>query len=303
MSSADSLQQKLGGVGVAVEGAPRLNVGLPGGKKTTETLSSLFGETIPDLGLKVTEYKNRRSERKKKKKAARLAKVQYKGILMEERSVKYGSGDRANIEVFHVLKAYEPIDPYVRGPQTRWYDLKKKVLSSSVIRDKEAALPLHGPYKRYVAGNLVEEGFYFKGAIDGRWVKYDSKYSLLDKSLWENGFPADSRITFYDSAHTKIKEIVPVQLGMVEGEYLAYYDGGQLMEVGRYERGAKIGRWFEYYQYRGQRKKEIQYPRSCWDEEFEPFVVKEWDDKGKLLYDYSKDIRAQGETTAETEVN
>lgn len=295
MSRADSLQKKLGDLGVSAEGGPKLSVGLPGGKNHTETLSSLVGETIPDLGLKVKEFKSRRSEKRKKKKAAKLAKVEYKGIQMEQRSVKYGSGDRANIEVFHVLKDVQPLNPYVRLAQTRWYDLKKKVLSSSLIKDKENARLLHGPYKKYVAGHLVEEGNYYMGTLDGRWVRYDNKYMLIDKQTWDKGFPSESQITYYDEAKTKIKEVLPVQYGIVEGEYLAFYDGGQLKETGKYEKGKKIGRWFEYYQYRAQRKTETQHAKTCW-EEFEPFLVKEWDEKGTLLFDYSKDARAQGET-------
>lgn len=294
-SKIDSLQKKLGDLGFEADAASKLSVGLPGGKNRTEPISKLIGETIPDLGLKVTEFKSRRSEKKKKKKAAKLAKVEYKGIQMEERSVKFGSGDRANIEVFNVLKDVQPISPYVRLGQTRWYDLKKKILSSSLIRDKENARLLHGPYKKYVAGTLVEEGFYYMGTLDGRWVRYDRNYILLDKQIWSQGFPAESQITYYDEGKTKIKEIIPVQYGVIEGEYLSFYDGGQLKEAGKYEKGKKIGRWFEYYQYRNQRKTETQHAKTPW-EDFEPFLVKEWDEKGTLLFDYSKDARAQGET-------
>ncbi|GAA4445893.1 hypothetical protein GCM10023091_38100 [Ravibacter arvi] len=295
LSKADSLQKRLGDLGVDAGVSPKLSIDLPGGKGKSESLTSLVGETIPELGLKVKEFKSRRADRKKKKQAAKLAKVEYQGIQMEERSVKYGSGDRANIEIFHVLKQVETPDPYVRLGQTRWYDLKKKILSSSVIKDKESARLLHGPYKKYVAGNLVEEGYYYKGTLDGRWVRYDNKYTLLDKQIWEKGFPAESRITYYDAAQTKVKEVIPVQFGIVEGEYLAFYDGGQLKESGKYEKGKKIGRWFEYYQFRNQRKTETQHAKTCW-EDFEPFKVKEWDEKGTLLFDNSKDVRAQGET-------
>lgn len=293
MSKADSLQKKLGDLGFEADAGSKMSLGLPGGKGKTESLSSLVGETIPDLGLKVQEFKSRRSDKKKKKKAAKLAKVEYRGIQMEERSVKYGSGDRANIEVFHVLKNAQTVSPYVRLAHTRWYDLKKKILSSSLIRDKENARLLHGPYKKYVAGTLVEEGFYYMGTQDGRWVRYDRNYALIDKLTWDKGFPAESQITYYDEAQTKIKEVIPIQYGVIEGEYLAFYDGGQLKETGKYEKGKKIGRWFEYYQYRAQRKTETQHAKTCWDDD-EPFLVKEWDDKGALLFDYSKDARAQG---------
>lgn len=278
---------------------PVMGTTVPGANGKSTSLSTLFGETIPDLGLRVKEYKSQKKDRKLKKEKAKLSKVQYEGIPMQSMSVKYGSGDRATVEYFHVLKEYKPLNPYVLGANTRWYDTKGKKLSSAVIKEKEQALPLHGSYKKYSGENLIEEGYYYMGAKDGRWVKYDAKYNLIDKSVWENGFPAESQITYYDSAHTQIKEVVPVAFGEVEGEYMQFYKEGQLMVTGKYNAGQKIGRWVEYYQFRRQRKKEIQYPKSGWDEDFEPFVLREWDDKGKLLYDYTKDPRASAEEETE----
>ena len=263
-----------------------------GGDNKSGSISSLFGEKIPDLGLRVKEYKNQKEDRKRKKEKAKLAKVQYEGISMESMSIKFGSGDRATVEYFHVLKEYKPLNPYVRATETRWYDTKSKRLSSALIKEKEKALPLHGSYKKYSGENLIEEGFYYMGLKDGRWAKYDAKFNLIDKSVWNRGFPAEARITYFDSAHTQIKEVIPVTFGEVEGEFLEFYKEGQLMASGKYDDGKKVGRWVEYYQFRRQRKKEIQYPKSSWDEDFEPFVLREWDEKGKLLYDYTKDPRA-----------
>ena len=296
-AKTDTLRSKLlksTGLDLQLPGLdPSANLSLPGGKGKSASLSKLLGETIPDLGLKAKEFKSHRSERRQRAKKGRLARVQYLDIPMEDVQVKYGSSDRATIENFHVLKEYKPITDYVRD--IRWYDPKAKALKSGVIKDKERALPLHGPYKKYVSGNLVEEGYYYMGVKDGRWARYDAKYNLLDKSHWYRGFPAESRVTYYDSAHTKIKEVVPIQFGMINGEYFSFYEEGQLMTYGKYDSGEKVGRWIEHYQYRRQRKKEIQYPKSRWDEAFEPFVLREWDDKGKLLYDYTKDPRASAE--------
>lgn len=273
------------------------SITLPGGKSAT--ISSLLGETIPDLGLKVQEFKERRRERRRKAKKAKLAKVQYQGIPMQTVTIQFGSGDRATIEEFHVLKEYQEINPYIRSTHIRWYDVKSKKLSSSVIKNKEKSLPLHGRYRRYVAGNLTEEGYYYLGTRDGRWTRYNKKFTLLDKSHWYRGFPAESRITYYDSAYTKIKEVVPVQFGRVEGEYMAFYEKGQLMTYGRYERGKKVGRWIEYYPVGRKQKKEIQYPKTCWDEDFEPFVSREWDENGKLTKNEATDSRASIDDTDE----
>ncbi len=278
---------------------PAVSTSLPGGNGKSTTLSNLFGEKIPDLGLKVKEYKSQKADRKLKKEKARLAKVMYKGIPMEVMSIRYGSGDRTNLELFHVLKEYKPLDIYARATETRWYDTKSKKLSSALIKDKEKSRLLHGSYKKYNGENLIEEGFYYMGVKDGRWVKYDSKFNLVDKAIWNKGFPAESRITYYDSTHTKIKEVVPVMFGETTGEYASFFDEGQLKVSGKYDHGKKVGRWVEYYQYRRQRKKEIQHPKSSWDEEFDPFVLREWDEKGKLLYDYTKDPRASAEEETE----
>jgi antitoxin component YwqK of YwqJK toxin-antitoxin module len=300
--SADARKKQSGGLKSLVSALdPVVGTSLPGGKSQSTSISSLFGETIPDLGLRVKEYKNQKEERQKKKEKIKLAKVQYEGIPIQSMSVKFGSGDRATIESFHVLKSEEALNPYVRATETRWYDLKTKRLSSSLIKDKKKALLLHGSYKKYSGENLIEEGNYYKGTKDGRWVKYDTKFNLLDKSVWHRGFPADSRITFYDSAHTQVKEVVPIMFGKVEGEFLQYYKEGQLMANGKFENGQKVGRWIEYYQFRRQRKKEIQYPKNSWEDDFEPFILREWDDKGKLLYDYTKDPRASVEEESEVE--
>ncbi|KAA0990649.1 toxin-antitoxin system YwqK family antitoxin [Dyadobacter aurulentus] len=278
---------------------PVVGASLPGDKGKSTNLSTLFGETIPDLGLRVKEYKSQKKDRKARKERAKLAKVQYKGVPMQSMSVKYGSGERATVESFHVLKEYKPINQYVRATETRWYNKKGKKLSSGAVQKNDEALPLHGSYKKYSGENLIEEGFYYMGVKDGRWVKYDAKYNLIDKTVWDRGFPAESHITYYDSAHTQVKEVMPVMFGEVEGEFLQFYKEGQLMASGKYDDGKKIGRWIEYYQFRRQRKKEIQYPKTSWEEEFEPFVLREWDDKGKLLYDYTKDPRASAEEETE----
>jgi antitoxin component YwqK of YwqJK toxin-antitoxin module len=278
---------------------PAASATLPGGNSKSTSLTSLFGETIPDLGLKVKEYKSQKADRKLKKEKARLAKVLYKGVPMVGMDIRYGSGDRTTVETFHVLKEPKPLNNYTRATETRWYDTKNKKLSSALIKEKEKSLLLHGSYKKYVGENLIEEGFYYMGVKDGRWVKYDTKFNLVDKAIWDKGFPAESKITYYDSAYTKVKEVVPVTFGETSGEYLQFYNEGQLMTSGKYDHGKKVGRWVEYYQYRRQRKKEIQYPKTGWDEDFEPFVLREWDEKGKMLYDYTKDPRASVEEETE----
>lgn len=256
----------------------------PTGTKPTG-INDLLSGTLPDLGLKIKRMKEANKKSPKKK----VSKTDYAGLPMVKASTKYGSGDRAIIEEFYVLKTYQEPNPYAR--EVFWYDSKGRRVTSSVIKDKSQAQLLHGPYKRYQAGNLVEEGYYYAGTKDGRWEKYDQKFMLLDKINWYRGFPAESRITYYDSTHTKIKEIIPVEYGQTKGRYMAFYQNGQVAEDGTYDNGVKVGRWTEYYPntQRRMRKKLMQYGRDRWDTDFEPYVISEWDEKGKMIYERSKE--------------
>ncbi len=250
-------------------------------------LSDLFNTDLGDLGLKVKEFKKKRSERRKK---AKTAKTEYEGLPMIKAYTKIGSGDRTVVEEFYVLKNYQAPSPYVR--EVFWYDLKGGRVSSSAIKEKEGIYLLHGPYKRYQNGELMEEGYYYAGTKDGRWEKYDAKFMLLDKTRWHHGFPADSRITYYDSTHTKIKEVIPIEYGKVKGQYLAFYENGLPAEEGKYENDQKVGRWTDYYPTTavGRRRKRLtQYARDGWDTAFEPYVISEWDDRGKATYERPKD--------------
>ena len=254
----------------------------------------LFSETLPDLGLKIKQLRRKYADKSRKKKQSR---TDYEGLGMVEAYTKIGSGDRTIIEKFHVLKGPQTPSAYAR--ELFWYDQKNNRVTSSVPTDRASVLWLHGPYKRYQNGDLVEEGFYYAGTKDARWEKYDANFMLLDKARWARGFPAESRIVWYDSAHTKIKEVMPVEFGKVRGTYLAFHPNGQLAEEGKYDNGLKVGRWTEYYPQttRRFRRKLTQYPRDQWDTGVEPVVLTEWDEKGKATYERPKDKAVKEEDT------
>ncbi|WP_232325919.1 toxin-antitoxin system YwqK family antitoxin [Spirosoma montaniterrae] len=251
-----------------------------------------------DLGLKIKQLKKQKADKKAKSK---LLRTEYEGLSMVKAYTKFGSGDRTIIEEFYVLRdndAVKPL-PYIREVM-RYYQRSGRV-SSSIIRDEGTGLLLHGPYKRYQNGELIEEGFYYGGMKDGRWEKYDANFMLLDKTRWHRGVPAESRLTYYDSTHRKIKEIVPVDYGKVRGTYMAFYENGNLAEEGKYDNGVKVGRWTEYHPAtpngRRLRKKLTQHASSQWDTDFEPFVLTEWDEKGKVIFERSKEKVVQEDET------
>lgn len=287
-AQADSLLQKAG------ISSPDLGLGATVAGKSIKPSDAkdFFTEKLPDLGLKVKELRKQEKARRLKKKKYH---TDYEGLSIARMTTSTGSGDRITQIEFHVLKEYRQPRTY-DGLEVFWYDSRNRIVSKSAIKDKESAQILHGPYKRYVSGNVVEEGNYYIGTKDGRWETYDADYRLLDKAKWKRGFPAESIISYYDSAHTKVREVIPIQYGKRKGDYLMFYDGGQLMVKGQYDNDLPVGTWNEYYQYRRQRKKVTRYPRY-WYEDGEGILLSEWDDKGKLIYERPKDATTDTDET------
>ena len=273
-------------------------LGLPTMSSLKEQKDAYISGIVPDLGLKVKQLKKLKADRKSKKK---LSKTEYEGLAMVKAYTKFGSGDRTVVEEFHVLRDNDAAKPlsYVRDV-TRYYPKSARV-TSSIVRDEGNGLLLHGPYKRYQNSELIEEGYYYAGMKDGRWERYDSHFTLTDKSRWHWGVPAESKLAFYDSTHHKIKEIIPMEYGKMKGTYMAFYENGLLAEEGKYDNGVKVGRWTEYYPInpsgRRMRRKLIQYAASQWDTDFESYILTEWDEKGKVTYERSKEkVVADDET-------
>ena len=286
-AQSDSLLKKLP-LGLSGN-APGVGASIGGKEVKPADVAGFFTEKLPDLGIKIKEVRKREKERRRKKK---LLHTEYEGLNIVKMVTSIGSGDRLTQLEFHVLKEYQ--QPSTYAPEIHWYDTRNRIVTKSALKDKEDALILHGPYKRYVAGNLVEEGHFHAGAKDGRWEIYDADFKLLDKSKWRRGFPAESVVSYYDSAHTKIKEIIPVHFGKKQGDYFMFYEAGQMMVKGQYDNDLPVKAWTEYYQFKRQRKRITQYPVR-WFEDSEPIVLSEWDDKGKLLYERPKDKTATSE--------
>ena len=275
-----------GGLGLKADAGATI-----GGKSIKPAdVGKFFTETLPDLGLKVKEIRKKEKAQKEKKKKLH---TEYEGLDIYRIVESTNNGSRSTQVEFHVLKQYQKPSSYV--PEAYWYNTKTRAISKSAL-DEDNALIVHGPYKRYVDGELMEEGNYYIGTKDGRWESYDANYMLLDKTKWQKGFPLESVISYYDSAHTKIKEVIPIQYGKRKGDYLKYYETGQLMAKGQYDNDIAIGLWTEYYALKRQRKKITRYARYWYDDETDGVLMSEWDEKGKLTYERPKE-----KTTEETE--
>ncbi|MDI9860122.1 toxin-antitoxin system YwqK family antitoxin [Flectobacillus roseus] len=252
-------------------------------KNNKEKAEEFSTDLSSDLGLKV------KKDAKKSKKVKKAPKDEYSGIKFERRIGEYGTGNRFTVEEINVLRNPDEATPSIYAKEIWWYDPKLRRITNTPRKDLDYGEVCHGPFKKYINDELVEEGFFYVGVKDGRWETYNQEYILLSKDKYKNGFPAESHFSYYDKEQKKLKEVIPVKFGKVTGEYRAFYDGGQLKEEGKFEDSIKVGRWREYHQFgaMGRLKKETMYPKDKF-EKGEAVVLQERDNTGKLIYEAPK---------------
>jgi antitoxin component YwqK of YwqJK toxin-antitoxin module len=247
----------------------------------------------PEADLSPLDEKAEEKEQKRKKKKN---KRYFLGHKVKRGFTKSGRGSKETIETFSYLDEYVEPNPY--APLKYYFDTKKKVLHRSNSEEKEPSRfkVLHGPYEKRVDGQVIEEGYYYVGTKHLRWEKYrrGDDGILLDKTHFEKGFPRDAKVTYYDGQGKKLKEVIPYEHGEAQGTYYRFYENGQVEWVGQYEKGRKVGVWIKHYDFRGRRHYEYQYPETAYDKPFQPYLIKEYDRHGTLIFEKDKfDKRTQ----------
>ncbi len=242
---------------------------------------------IEDMPLTVNmereiELSEEAKDARKRAEKRRKRKVFY-GIKTKKGYTKRGYGDNVEVEIFHYLKEPIEYDPYV--PEIWWYDFTRKQIRKAGDPYAKKGAILHGPYKKMVGEQVVEEGIFYKGAKHGRWTSYNRNDVLVDKRKFYKGWPKESKVKFYDNKQTKLKEVVPIVYGEKEGTYYYFHENGSVAVKGNYEEGKKVGKWIEYYPFMNRRKKEIQYPSDPYDQAYQPFISREWDRQNHLVYE------------------
>jgi antitoxin component YwqK of YwqJK toxin-antitoxin module len=261
--------------------------GGPDLKGAKEKYDKFKNEKLPDLGLKAKAAK----EVVKKQ----LKKNEYENSKFERRFSSFGSGEKAISEEFGILSEDTEISMYAR--EIRWFDVKMQRTTTNVIKDWATAEILHGPYKRYQGEKLLEEGFYYLGTKNGLWVTYgkeaDGDFVLLDKQYYKKGHTAESKVSYYDTDKTKLKEIIPVAYGKQTGNFFEYFESGNIKTEGHFDDGIKIGKWIEYHEFGSgsKRKTETQYPKDKYDSVSETYLIREYDTKAQLLYENTDAIK------------
>jgi antitoxin component YwqK of YwqJK toxin-antitoxin module len=275
------------------ENLPLMDATLPkaSGQVGDKSISSvddakkLFTETLPDLGLKVSKkYKDLKKAAKSLKKDFNGR--DYEGIAVQKQYFRQGTGRSLTYYEFFTLRTYQQPNPYSR--HIYWYDRKANRIVEGIGRDKNTNEIMHGPYKKYVDEQLVEEGWYYLGTKHERWETYDKDFNLIDKVYYDKGNFADSEVSYYDDKKEKIKEVKPKLFGKVTGEYLFFNESGTLATQGMMDDSVQVKEWIEYYPTGNRRKKVTHYPKDCYDKETESYVAYEYDEKGKIVFESPK---------------
>lgn len=208
------------------------------------------------------------------------------GVKTRKGYARRGTGDRATLELFYVLKVPEKPSVFVRD--IYWYDYTRREVRKTPNFDIKKGVLLHGPYKKLMNNVVIEEGIFYKGTKHGRWMQHDRHDVLQDKEKYYKGWPKESIVTYYDPVERKkVKEMIPVEIDEREGFYFLFHENGAIAVTGEYKWDQKVGDWIENYP-NGKRKRILAYPAEPHDETFKPFIRKEWDEKGREIFTSNK---------------
>ncbi len=205
------------------------------------------------------------------------------GVKVKPSFTRNVTRNKVEIEEFYYFKEPTKVNKYVQSI----YIVDRQRNRVRGVKPTAAAMEfvLHGPYKKFIDGVLVQEGFFFYGTKHERWLYLDAKDKLLNKEHYHQGWYRDSDISYYDlEKKTKVQEVIPIQYDIKEGPYYQFFKNGKMAVKGQYQYNQRIGIWEEYYDAaRTTIKREIQYPKDAFDKS-QPYIRKEWDSRGNPIY-------------------
>jgi antitoxin component YwqK of YwqJK toxin-antitoxin module len=225
-----------------------------------------------------------KAKKEKKKKTKKKKKNIYFGERTQRSAIKQSFRDQLQTQYFHYTQRNQQVDPYIRD--IYWYDPKEKVIRTKNF-DPNTGYLLHGPFEKRVDDVVVESGMFYFGTKHGRWMTFDGKNTLLDKSNYYEGWPKASKVSYYNRSEQIIEKVTPIEYDLEEGNFYHFYENGEVAVVGEYKFGEKIGLWTEYWNNTGDktiRKREIQYQEEPFTKGFKPYIRAEWDKEGNLIY-------------------
>ena len=235
-----------------------------------------------DLGDSLTTGDVVAEVKKKKKKVKRRV---FFGQKTKKIFIKTGFRNKIVYETFYVLKKFVPPPEYTRN----YYclDTKKRKIVNSVKAKRKRYKVLHGPYKKMLGDQILEEGWFYFGMKHKRWVKLNRHDILQTKQYWWKGWPQESLLLYYDFEKIKLKEVIPVHYGEKEGRYWVFHQNGNIAATGVYKHDYKVGIWKEYYPNR-RLKRSVIYSNDPFDFKSKPYIDYEWNKDGAVIYDDKK---------------
>ena len=235
------------------------------------------------------------SEKADQRKSAKKKKKLFLGERIKKGYFKTGTGKNQVITIFYYLRTFRQPNPM--SPAVYYYNPRKhKIFTANGELDPTTDKVLHGPMRRMVNNQIIEQGYYAMGTKHLRWERFDNKGSLTAKTHFEMGFPRDANISYYDGGNTMIKEVVPYVNGKLEGDYVKYTADGKREWTGHFENGHRIGEWTNYWDYKGYRHYVFQYGESGYEPEVaEPELIREYSHGGSPIYDKEKNLDKRGE--------
>lgn len=264
---------------LAINSSAQTDTLLPSGKKPRYYIMET--DTVPELMFPADSIPTRKKKKKPKKKKKVFYELKCKKGFIRTIS---GTSGNVTLERFYYLKTWKDPNPYI--PDIYVWDLtKNKILKISKIEaDKQPNYRvLHGPYTKELNQIVIERGAFYVGTKHARWEAFDKNDLLIGKTKFYKGWPKEAKITYFDATRRKVKEVMPYEYGRLQGDYYLFGEKGLVVSKGRYEDGAKIGIWIDYFPDSPNRLRETQYAEDPYDKTTEPVIVKEWNEKGKLV--------------------
>ena len=247
---------------------------------STGVVNSAILPSVAPL-LLFDEEKEKNDKKEKKKKARKNV---WFGIKTQRGFTRNEMRGQSYNEYFSYTDIDRNLDPYIRD--VYWFDSKDRTIKTTGY-SKEFGYLLHGPYERIINETLVESGMFYYGTKHKTWMLFDDKNVLQDKNHYSEGWPKESRITYYNQTSKSIAEIIPVQYSLEDGNYFHFYEDQQVAVTGEYKYGEKVGLWTEYWDTNNTkaiRKREVQYQETPLTKNFRPYIRAEWDKDGNLIY-------------------
>jgi hypothetical protein len=253
-------------------------------KKTDSDSSGVINSVLfPSIAplLLFDEVKEKEKKKEKKKKARKNLWFGIKTMKGSTRRVLRG---QEYLEFFNYTDAQREPNPYIRD--VYWFDPKEKAIRTEGFVPGQGYL-LHGPYERLVNETIVESGMFFYGMKHKTWMVFDDRSVLQDKAHFNEGWPKESKVNYFDETSKAVEKVIPIQYGLEEGNFFHFYENQQIAVTGEYKFGEKVGLWTEYWDTKNTkaiRKREIQYQEAPYTKNFRPYIRAEWDKDGNLVY-------------------